>query len=126
MLNILKIISILAPVTCFASGYTCFDNKKLLKIENKKKYVISKGFCINHPSLGITTRKCISDSCLAITLYEASKGFKAVYRKSENPFFQKCRVIGGEHQYIQYELKAKIIKSSICLFKDGSFVSMHN
>lgn len=50
----------------------------------------------------------------------------ANYNALTNPYYQKCKDLGGETQMIEFYDEKKWNETGLCRFEDGSFISVFN
>lgn len=92
----------------------------------QKEEMQTEDICVGKSPQTISSKNCLDSK----NLCEAKKKIKTGLWTNEsspvgNPYFKKCKMLGGSPQIMSYlSQKSKWIRTSRCLFKDGSFVNL--
>ena len=129
MVRILLLISLFVSSFVFSGEkFRCLKNGEIKKISNGKSIKEISKYCVNHVSYEIISLDCLQDNnCEAMTKYKKEgRIIPLKIGSTGNPFHNKCFILNGKPELVEYFDGKKWIETGLCYFEDKSFITVFN
>ena len=124
-MRLLLLISFFIAYNSYAE-FKCIKEGKIKYIRDSKEFIEKSSYCIDHIHYKILSFDCLRDeNCLAKKSYIGSKKLNII-NSVGTPADNKCFILGGKASLVSFYNGSDFEKTSICRFKDKSFVSSVN
>jgi hypothetical protein len=117
----------LISLKIFANNCFGRNEGKIRFINNGSQVVESAEYCTIRDGKEIIMKKCTYDRilCMSTSIIQKSVEVSNINSDIGNPLFKVCHTLGGSPKIIEFWNGKGWKKSSICTFKDKSYIGLN-